>query len=126
MVPRHDDRSEVELPVACSYDFEVTAARYLHALEDGEIPLRFLFSGTVFSERGRGLEISQIPWDREATFRLPVRVWRALMDQYFPNAGWLRLKRETLDGLLLFKGQTALPTWDQTIEALLMWAGRER
>ena len=32
----------------CTYDFEVTAAKYLQALDGGEVPLEFLFSGTVF------------------------------------------------------------------------------
>ncbi|MGH9276859.1 MAG: DUF6084 family protein, partial [Acidimicrobiales bacterium] len=41
--------TEVELPVPCTYDFEVTGAKYMHALDGGEIPLILLFNGTVFT-----------------------------------------------------------------------------
>ena len=41
--------TEIELPLPCTYDFEVSGTTYLHALRDGEIPLLFLFSGTVFT-----------------------------------------------------------------------------
>ena len=50
-----------------------------------------------------------MPWHRDATYRMPVRVWRELMDRYFPNSGWLRLQRETLDALMRFKARRALP-----------------
>ncbi len=91
---------EFDLAVPCSYDFEVTAAKYLHSLDDGEIPLLLLFSGTVFGADDAGLRVSQVPWSCEARFRLPVRQWRELMDRYYPNQGWLRLERETLDALI--------------------------
>ena len=41
--------TEIDLPLPCTYDFEVAGTTYLHALRDGEIPLLFLFSGTVFT-----------------------------------------------------------------------------
>ena len=41
-------RRVVELDVPCTYDLEVAASRYLDALRDGEVPLEFLFSGSVF------------------------------------------------------------------------------
>jgi uncharacterized protein DUF6084 len=119
IVPGFTSSTDVELPVPCTYDLEVAAARYFHALGDGEIPLLFLFSGTLFIKSATGLQASQIPWDNEASCRLPVRVWRDLMDGYFPNRGWLRLTRDTLDKLARFKSQRALATWDQTLEALL-------
>jgi hypothetical protein len=115
--------TEAQLPVPCSYDFEVAAAKYLHSLEDGEIPLLLMFSGTVFSKGETGLQISQVPWSAEASYRLPVRVWRELMDHYFPNSGWLRLRRETLTGLMKFKARHALATWDEVVEALLEATG---
>jgi len=125
MLPGFRDTAEVPLPVPCSYDLEVTAAKYLHALDDGDIPLLFLFSGTIFSQ-GDGapggvpaLRVTQVSWRRDATYRLPVRVWRELMDLYYPNSGWLRLRRETLDDLIQFKAQRALASWDDTLETLL-------
>jgi hypothetical protein len=118
-VRRDSADEEIALPVPCTYDFDVAAARYLHALRDGEIPIRLLFSGTAFAQHEGRMLMQQIPWDREAVFRLPVRTWRELMDRYYPNAGWLRLRRETLDALQQFKGHQALPTWDDTVAALL-------
>ena len=116
---------EVDLPVECSYDFEVAAAKYLHALGDGEIPLLLLFSGTVFTRGEVGFAAEPVAWDQEASFRLPVAVWRGAMDLYFPNSGWLRVSRETLDALQRFKASRALPTWDQAIERLLKEAGED-
>jgi hypothetical protein len=123
MAPGFTGAGEVDLVVPCTYDFEVAAAKYLHALEGGEIPLLFLFSGTVFARGEEGLRVTQIPWDREARHRLPVATWRELMDRYYPNAGWLRLRRDTIDALLSLKARRAVTTFDEIIDALLAEAG---
>jgi len=111
--------TEVDLPVPCAYDIEVAGARYLEALGDGEVPLVLLFSGTVFTKGELGFSAEPIAWDREASYRLPVATWRAVMDRYYPASGWLRLHRDTLDGLRRFKSARGLATWDQAIERLL-------
>jgi hypothetical protein len=116
--------TEFDLPVPCTYDFEVTAAKYLHALAGGDIPLLLLFSGTVFSRGTSGFSAEPVGWDQEASFRLPVQVWRAVMDLYFPDSGWLRVGRDTLDSLQRFKASRGLPTWDQALERLLKEAGQ--
>ena len=116
---------EVDLPVECTYDFEVAGTPYLHALEQGEIPLIVLFSGTSFALVDDRLSVEPVAWHEEASFRLPVRVWRETMDNYFPNSGWLRLPSTTIDKLLRFKGEHALATWDQVIEGLLKEAGAD-
>lgn len=129
-VPRFSDTITIEVPMTCTYDFDVTGTKYLHALEDGEVPLLFLFSGTVFYRppHGEGAQIAQIPWEKEASYRLPVRVWREMMDRYFPNSAWLRLHRELFDRLYSYKTRRALPTWDEALEELLRMseAGLER
>jgi len=125
MVPGFTRETDVELLIPCSYDFEVAASKYFHALGDGDVPLLFLFSGTVFAQGDGGLRVTQISWDREARWRLPVRLWRELMDLYFPNSGWLRLGRDTLDGLVRYKARHALPSWDDVIAALLRQSGDE-
>jgi hypothetical protein len=117
--------TEVDLPVACTYDFEVAAAKYLHALSGGEVPLVLLFSGTVFTRGQSGFAAEPVAWDREASYRMPVSVWRGVMDLYFPNSAWVRISRETLDGLQRFKASRALPTWDQAFEQLLKQAGED-
>jgi len=119
LVGPFDHATTVELPVACSYDFEVAAAKYLHALRDGDIPLDVMFTGSVLYEVDRRIQAAPIPWDREATFRLPVRVWRAAMDAAFPGSAWLRLDRDTFDRLYAFRAQRALTSWEATIDALV-------
>lgn len=119
MAPGFQGSTEFDLPVTCTYDFEVAAAKYFQSLDGGEIPLLFLFSGTVFAKGQNGFTVGQVPWEKEASYRLPVQVWRDLMDSYFPGATWIRLRRESFEALRRFKGRRALPTWEQAIEALL-------
>lgn len=111
--------TEVDIPVACSYDLEVAAGKYFHSLADGEVSLLLLFSGTVFRHRGSALQVEPVPWACEATYQLPVRVWRELMEQYFPGGGWLRLRRETLDTLLRYTAAQALTDPDAALQSLL-------
>src|SRR5829696_3923157 len=111
---------DFEMPVTCTYDFDVVGTKYFAALEDGEIPLEFLFSGTVFYRKdGGALQVGQISWEKEAKFRLPVRLWREMMDQYFPNSAWVRLRKDAFDQLYDYKVRKGLPTWEATVEALL-------
>ena len=111
--------AEVDLPVELSYDLEVAVGKYLHALRDGAVPLLLLFSGTVFHQTQTGLQVEQIPWDREAPFDLPVDVWRAALDTHHPGTGCLRLHRDTIDALHAYKTSRGLSTWDDTLAALL-------
>jgi hypothetical protein len=90
---------------------------------DGEIPLLMLFSGTVFTRGESGFSAEPVAWDREASYRLPVSVWRDVMDMYFPNSAWVRVRRDTLDDLQRYRVEQALPTWDQAFEQLLKRAG---
>ena len=111
--------TELDLPLQCTYDFDIAGAKYLHALTEGEVPLLFLFSGTVFSRGSGGFAAEPIAWSEEAQFRLPVSVWREMMDLYFPNSGWLRLHRDTIDRLQYFKARRAIPSWDLALDQLL-------
>ncbi len=118
--------SEVDLPVPCTYDMEVAGTKYLHALADGGVvPLILLFSGTTFGLSGTALSVAPVPWHEEASYRLPVTVWREMMDLYFPNSGWVMVSRPTLDALTRFKAARALATWDQAFERLLKEVGEE-
>ena len=119
-VPRFSGSTVVDMPVTCTYDLEVVAAKYFFALENGEVPLEFLFSGTIFyaAEGGR-LQTARISWEKEAEFRLPVRLWKEMMERYFPNSAWIRLHRDAFDQLYDYKIRMGLPTWEATVEALL-------
>jgi hypothetical protein len=117
--------TEFDLPVECTYDFDVAGAKYLHALSEGEIPLLLLFSGTVFTRGTTGFAAEPLSWSTETTHKMPAAVWRAMMDLYFPNSGWIRVGRDTLDGLQRFRAIRGLPTWDQAFGHLLKEAGED-
>ncbi|MCW2621659.1 MAG: hypothetical protein JWL64_1261 [Frankiales bacterium] len=119
LVPGFTGSREFDLPVACTYDFEVAATKYLHALRDGEVPLALLFSGTVFTRGATGFAVEQLSWSLEAPCRMPVPVWRRLMDLSFPGGGWIRLDRDALDALAHFRSDRGLTSWEQTVAALL-------
>ncbi|MFJ9641819.1 DUF6084 family protein [Streptomyces sp. NPDC101206] len=118
MVPGFTGETETDVAVPCSYDQDISAGRYLAALEDGEAPLLMLFSGTAFTGAG-GFHVEPVPWHREAACRLPVAVWREMMEQHFPGCGWLRLPRDTMAELLAYRSRHALASWEETVRALL-------
>lgn len=119
MVQGFEGSTETDLPVACSYDFDVSGNKYLHALADGDIPLVLLFSGTVFTRGSTGFAVEQLSWSLEAPCKLPIRDWRRLMDLYFPGGGWIRLDREAIDALSRFRSDRGLTSWEQTVAELL-------
>jgi hypothetical protein len=118
-VGRFRGEVDVDLPIACTYDLAVGWADYLHALDDGEVPLLVLFSGTVFTIDGGGLVVEPVPWHVEARYRLPVKVLDDVMAAHFPDSEWLRLPRRTLDALARYKARRALPSWEAAIGELL-------
>jgi len=119
-IPPFTGATTVDLPIPCTYDFEVAASRYLDALRDGEVPLEFLFGGTVFYADASGLlKTARIAWDKEAEYRLPVAVWRQTMDHYFPNSAWLRLRKDSFDRLYAYKARNALTSWEDAVDSLL-------
>jgi Family of unknown function (DUF6084) len=119
MVPGFTGSIETDLPLPLSYDLEIGSTRYFAGLEGGEIPLLLLFSGTVFGTAGDRRCVQQVPWSKEAPYRMPLAIWREAIDAHFPDSAWIKMSRSTLDELLAFKTASALPTWDATITALL-------
>jgi hypothetical protein len=119
-------RTEFDLVIPCSYDFEIAAHKYLSALAQGEIPLDVLFSGTVFVRGERGVEAELVPWNCEARYRLPVAAYRATMDAHFPDSAWIRIDRATFDELYRFKTAGGFATWERALAALCEQAGSAR
>jgi hypothetical protein len=114
----------IELP--CTFDFNVAATKYFHALDTGDIPVCVMFSGTAFYKGPDGaLQVAQIPWDREADFRVPVSAWKEMMDMHFPNTAWLCLQRDVFAQLYEYKMRHGLPTWEQAIVRMLAAAEPE-
>jgi Family of unknown function (DUF6084) len=120
VVPAFTDATLVDLPVPCTYDFNVAGTKYFHALEEGEIPLSLLFSGTIFYEaEDARLQVAQISWEKETSYRLPVQVWKDMMAHYYPNSAWLCLRQDIFERLYAYKRRQGLPTWEEALERLL-------
>jgi hypothetical protein len=120
VAPAFQDSAMVDLPVPCTFDFNVAATKYFHGLSDGDVPLSFLFSGTVFYADSTGaLQVAPIPWDKEARFRLPIKSWQEMMDIYYPNSAWLCLRRDVFERLYQYKVANGIPTWEQALESIM-------
>ncbi|CAM4399470.1 hypothetical protein MB901379_01686 [Mycobacterium basiliense] len=126
MVPGFSGHTTVSLPLACTYDFEVAAAKYLHALRDGALPLQFLFSGTLFVKSERGFSVQQVSWDCEDRYDMPVEVWRQLVALHYPNSGWVRLRHDTIGALARYKSAHGLLDLDHTVNALIADASAQK
>jgi len=114
--------TDIDLHVPCTYDMDIAATRYLHALGVGEVPTILLFSGTVFTRGERGFVVEPVAWHAEAAHKLPVAVWREAMDAHFAGCGWLRLRRDILDGLAAFQARRGLASLEEAVVALLAQA----
>ena len=78
------------------------------------------FSGSVFYTRDDGpLQVVPISWDKEVHFRLPVKLWKELMDTYYPGIAWLCLDRDAFERLYRYKVEHGIPTWEQALDSLL-------
>ncbi len=120
MVPPFVGETIIDLPVPCTFDFNLAATKYFAGLKDGVVPLNLMFSGSVFFEGSNSeLQVEQIPWDKEADFKLSISVWQRMMDHYYPNNAWLCLRRDVFDQLSRYKRDRGLATWEQVIESLL-------
>jgi hypothetical protein len=114
------DETRVSLLVPCTCDLTFAATKYFYALEDGDVPLLFLFSGTVFYESAGGkMQIEQVARDKECHYRMPLSVWKTQMERHYPNSALLNLRRDVFDRLYAFKCEQGLATWEQALEQLL-------
>ena len=110
VVPQFTGSTTVDLPIACTYDFEVVATKYFDALGDGEIPLNFLFSGTIFYENAEEtLQAGQIPWSKESSFRFPVKLWQDMMARYYPNSAYIRMHKDIFRSPVSLQGHARTP-----------------
>ncbi|MEO7564378.1 MAG: DUF6084 family protein [Sphingomicrobium sp.] len=126
-VPGFSDETIAAMPVPCSFDFNVAATKYFDGLDDGDVALTLLFSGTIFYRDGEGrLQMDQIAWSKEASYRLPVRIWRDMMEAYYPDSAWLRINRASFDALARYKRECGFTGWEQALDALLDLHSAER
>jgi hypothetical protein len=118
-VPGFQGETTVEIPVPGTFDFNVASTKYFHGLSEGDLPLNFLFSGTVFYRGEQDeLQVAPISWEKEAKFRLPLKVWKQMIDEYYPNTAWLCLRRDAFERLYEYKVRNGIPTWEEVIERI--------
>ena len=119
-VPPFSGETTARFTVPCSFDLNLASAKYFYALGAGEVPLLFLYSGTVFFEGEDGrLQVARISWDKEGSFRLPVEVWKETIDYHYPNKAWVMLDRDVFERLYAFKRERSITTWEETLERLM-------
>jgi uncharacterized protein DUF6084 len=120
VVPGFTGSVQAEIPVPCTFDFNIAATKYFHGVTSGDLPLCFQFSGTVFYMNEDGtLQVAPISWDKESKYRLPVKIWKDLMEMYYPNSAWLSLRRDTFEKLHQYKMREGIPTWEEALERAL-------
>ncbi len=116
VVPSFDSCNVVDLPIPCTFDFNVAATKYFAGIDTGEIPVSFFFNGTIFYEReDNALQVAQISWEKEASHRMPIRIWREMMDAYYPNTTWLCLQRDAFERLYAYKVKRGITTFDEAL-----------
>jgi hypothetical protein len=120
LVPSFTGSTEFGLEVPCSYDLEVVSAKYIGALDDGEVPLTFHFNGTVlYCGAEDRLQVVLVPWSCSVRWRMPVAVWRRTMAAHYPGGGWIRLQHDTLEALARRKAELGAHSFDDTVRELL-------
>lgn len=124
VVPAFDEHAETDLPVPCSRDMDLAVTSYFHGVRDGEVPLEFLFSGTVFHDGPDGrLRTAQISWSKDASWRLPADLWHETTGRYDGGTSWLPLSPGAYGGLAAHRDRHAFTGWDETVADLLARAG---
>jgi len=120
VIPSFRDTTVSDLPIQCTFDFNVAVTKYFEGLTDGEIPVHLMFSGSIFyADADEVLQVAPISWAQEARFFLPVKVWRDMMNAYYPNTVWLNVRRDAFDRLYQYKVQHGIPTWEEVLEKVL-------
>jgi Family of unknown function (DUF6084) len=120
VVPAFTGSTTVTVPIACHYDLELAAAKYLHSLPDGEAPLALHFNGMIYYPReDGGLQMVLIPWSKSIDFRMPVSVWHETIEHYYPGTAWVAVRVDTLEALQREKVARGLATLDACVTALL-------
>jgi hypothetical protein len=119
------ERTEVNLPVPCSFDFNLAATKYFHGLDQGVVPLLLLYSGSVFYRDEEGaLAMALISWNEETHYALPLQVWKDMMQLYYPNQHWLRVNAQVFEALYEYKRRCGHPGFDEALASLLAEAKR--
>jgi len=120
VVPAFSGSTVTSLQVPCTFDFNVAVTKFFEGLDEGHVPVRSYFSGTIFfANASGGLQVEKISWEKEASYELPLQVWRDMMNAYYPNTAWLCLRRDAFDKLNAYKRRHGIPTFEQALESVV-------
>jgi len=108
-----------DVPIACTYDLQVASSKYASALKDGNIPVRLLFTGTIFRGAQSGFAVEMLSWNSERQGRVPVATWQEAMERVFPGQAWIRVDRPTFAALRRYRTEHALYNWEDAFAHLL-------
>jgi hypothetical protein len=75
-VPAFVGATEFELCIPSVLEPGFAAARYINALQTGEVPVLLLFSGRVLYLTATSLQMFPIPWSQEAPCRVPLHLMK--------------------------------------------------
>lgn len=118
IVTGFNGETQTRIDVPCTYDFDVTATRFFHALSGGDVPVRMFFSGAIFYAGASGFWCERVPWSAEAAYRMPAGVWRDAMRACYGSDAVLRVKEETLQQLHRLRALSGALSWDALFERL--------
>jgi hypothetical protein len=117
LVPSFTGSASFELEIPCSTDLELATTRDFEAVPDGEAPLAFHFSGSVFYRGPEDrMQLTRVPWHTTAQFRLPLETWRTAVGA---RGGLVRVSDETFEALKRERLERGLPSLDATVADLL-------
>lgn len=120
VVPAFSGSTVANLQIPCTFDFNVSVTKYFEGLDEGHIPIQFYFSGTIFFATDQGaLQVDKISWEEEASYDMPLQIWRDMMNVYYPNTAWLCLRRDAFDKLYAYKLRHGIPTFEQVLESVV-------
>lgn len=119
VVSAFQEETLIAITLPCSYDLAAIASKYLRALEGGSVPIRAQFSGTAFFRREQGLSAAPIAHDREAEHALDVHTFRAVLDQHFPDAAVVTLRRDLYERLDARRIERGHSSFDEVVEELI-------
>lgn len=113
--------------VPCALHSSLATAEYFQSVEDLEVPLAFLLSGSVFLEGAQGgLQVCPIPSDTQVRFNLDLRQWHSLMDLHYARLACLNLRRDVFEELCRFKNTQGFSTFEEAIQVMLSLAEQKR
>jgi alpha-ketoglutarate-dependent taurine dioxygenase len=108
------------LHLPATYDLGASTSRYFDSLNEGEVAAALLFSGTIYYRAPeRDFAVSPLPTTAEATFSIPVSVWRRAVVEPAGGAAAVLVAPATLDRLDRARIRRGLSTLDEAVRELL-------